>query len=213
MTKIECMTPHPNRKDIFKDYIIDYSLDAPFEGWPEDVVHACLDETLNCSKINIEIASLILSHLKDTNGDYLRANNNISEAGIKPIRWLKGVTTRVLNLEKSFKPQITRPRNCKVYFILLTEDRVTPLPWGLYIGQTIKKIEDRYAIHMDDNNSKHSKKVNNRGWQILYSISSQVPAMARADVLRFEKMALDSLRGILKSKHIRGLKPKYVKGG
>jgi hypothetical protein len=104
-------------------------------------------------------------------------------------------------------------RNCKVYFILLTEDRMTPRPWGLYIGQTVKKIEDRYAIHMDDNNSKHSKKVNNRGWQILYSISSQVPAMARADVLRFERMALDSFRGILKSKHIRGLKPKYVKGG
>jgi hypothetical protein len=102
MTQTECMALRPNRRDAFKDYILDYSLEAPIEKWPDKIVHDCLDAALTPSKINIEVASLILSHLKETDGDYQKAANNILRAGIKPITWLKGVRTRIKNLEKSF---------------------------------------------------------------------------------------------------------------
>ena len=212
MTPITCDTPSPKRKDIFGSRIIDYSQENPFLDWPTEALFDCLDAALNQDKMNLEIAGLIWRHLKSFDGDHNKAKENILQAGGKLIPWLGGIHYRISHLAKTFKPEKLKGKNCKVYFILLTENRKIPKPWGLYIGQTYKTIEDRFAEHLDENSKKKSRHVYRRGWQILYSISAQVPAMARSDVLRFEKKALASLRGELTSKAIKGLGSKRVLG-
>jgi hypothetical protein len=212
MLEIQCLRPHPHRKDKFGSFVIDYSQDKPFIDWPPEMLFKCLKVALKQDKINLEIASLIWRHLKTVDGNHEKAKEIILKAEGNLIPWLSGLHYRISHLAKTFKPKKLKGKNCKVYFILLTEERTTPKPWGLYIGQTFRPIEDRFTQHLDENNKKKSGHVYRRGWQVLDSISAQVPAMARSDVLRFERVALDSLKGILKSKTIRGLNPKHVKG-
>ena len=212
MAQITYGTISPKRKDKFKNLVIDYSLDRPFSDWSYENMLSCLNAALRLENMNLEIASLIWYQLRNMGDNHAEAKRLIINAGGNLVPWLKGVRFRIKSLEQEFKPSGDKPRNCNVYFILLTQDRNTPLPWGIYIGTTVKKIEDRFTIHLDDDDPHRSRKVNKRGWQILYSLSSIVPAMTRSDIERFEKKALASLRGELTSKNIRGLGSKRVLG-
>jgi hypothetical protein len=210
---ILCHQSSPRRKDSFDNLIVDYSKDRPFEGWNNDQLLRCMDEALTLVPMNIEICTLILDEAKNAGCNLKKFQKKVRDADVKEISWLRGARSRVPSLLAEFGEPSSKPRNCKLYFILLTADTNTPVPWGIYIGQTSKKIEDRFAVHLDPNDPKGSLKVRKRGWQLLYSLSSLVPPMSRKEVLEFERMTIDSLRGTLERKPLRKLPPNRVKGG
>ena len=167
MQKFQHLKPHPHRKDKFGSFVIDYLQDDPFLDWPPEMLFECLKVALKQNKMNLEIASLIWRHLKTVDGNHDKAKEIILQAGGNLIPWLGGIHYRISHLVKTFKTQKSKGKNCKVYFILLTEHKMTPKPWGLYIGQTSQTIEDRFAEHLDENSKKKSRHVYRRGWQVL----------------------------------------------
>jgi hypothetical protein len=213
LATIQCKNASPHRQDIFGTMLIDYSLDKPFEAWPEGSLLKCLDAALAEMPMNLEISTLIVNELKGRGVDIKRVRKTIEKLEGQEIPWLIGSRYRVESLMARFKPSDRYPKNCKVYFILLTVDRNTPEPWGIYIGQTSKKIENRLAVHFDENSMQGSNHVRERGWQILYSLSNLVPPMTLDDSEKFEGHALGSFRGYLNNKCLRKLPSKKVRGG
>jgi hypothetical protein len=209
--KIICDRPSPHRRDKFGANLIDYAKDDPFQDWPDPDVFACLDAALAADPQSVELATLIWKSLQNRQGDVSRAKKDISAAGGKLISWLPGVRYRVADLLKDFKYEVTIPRLYKVYFILLNEAQMKPPAWGIYIGQTHKKIEKRLAVHRNPEAKHGSSKVRKKGHQFLYCLCSLVPPMRKADSLAFEKLLLTSLRGETRRKPIKGLR--FVRGG
>ena len=209
--KIICDRPSPHRRDKFGANLIDYAEDDPFQDWPDPDVCACLDAALAHEPLNLEVATLIWKTLQNRKGDVSRAKKDISAAGGKLISWLPGVRYRVRDLLKSFKYETAVPRAYKVYFILLNEAQMKPPAWGVYIGQTHKQINKRYAVHLNPNDKHGSPKVRKKGRNFLYSLCSLVPAMRKADSLVFEKILLTSLRGETTRSPIKGLR--FGRGG
>ena len=210
---ILCNQRSPRRQDKFDKLLIDYSKERPFEGWSYDQLFRCMDAALTFNPIKIEICTLILDEANLAGHNTKKFQEKVRDLGVKDISWLRGARSRVQSLMEEFGGPVKKPKNCKLYFILLTTERSTPVPWGVYIGQTSRKIEDRFAVHLDPSDPKGSSKVRKKGWQLLYSLSSVVPSMSREEVLEFERLTIDSLRGKLERKSLRKLSPNRVKGG
>lgn len=211
--EIICDRPSPRRRDRFQNRIIDYSKEELFKDWPQNELLACLKVCLKSPPINLELATLIWKELQNQGEDHALAKEKIIKSGGEIISWLPGARYRVSSLIKNFKYETTRPTSYKVYFILLYEYNKKPPKWGLYIGQTQKKIETRFAIHLDPDNPHRSRKVTPRGRQLLYSLCSLVPPMRKADSLKFEQLLLKSLRGEGREKTLRQLSKNIVRGG
>ena len=141
------------------------------------------------------------------------AKEKIRQKGKKIITWLPGARYRVGHLMNNFKYTGKVRGSYKVYFILLNEYNKRPPMWGLYIGQTGKKIEDRYEQHLDPDCQLRSRKVTKRGTQILYSLCNLVPPMNKKDSLGVELLLLKSFRGESTEKLIRKLPKDIVRGG
>ena len=139
--RIRCKKSSPGRIDAFGKLEIDYSLGRPFEKWPETELSNCFESALSQPKSNLEICTLIIIEIKERNGNTKEVEKKLEVAGGKIIPWLKGARHRIQHHVSSFKASRQLPRNCKVYLILLTEDLETSSPWGIYVGQTSKKIE------------------------------------------------------------------------
>ena len=102
----------------------------------------------------------------------------------------------------------------KVYFILLCSGGRSgpPHPWGIYVGQTSRKLEVRLSQHLDENHHLRSRVVTRRGWDLLGSVCRRVPVMKKNDAIRFERLVLTSLGGDRREKKLRSLNPRRVKG-
>ena len=142
--------------------------ERPFEDLSETELFKWLEEALAAQRIDLEIVSLVCQELRHTGGKVRDARRMIRKAGGREIRWLTGARYRVKNIAENYDFE-NGARNCKVYFILLTDDRETPMPWGLYIGQTFRKIETRFEQHLDLTHPRHSGVVARRGRELLYS--------------------------------------------
>jgi hypothetical protein len=205
----------PWRMEQFGEKIIDFSKDRPFFGWEIDELEKCLAIALQ-EPIRIELATLIAEESRFFGEAHDRIEQRISRAGVAEIPWLRSLEARVATLWDGFEHSGT---GTNVYFILLCESEIEqdkfvkrPEPWGLYVGMTSKRIARRFRIHLDPTDPHRSPVVTRRGWELLYSISSKVPQMKRADSLKFEKLVLDSLRGIALPGPIDGLPVNRVKG-
>ncbi len=212
LAKIRCKKASPGRIDAFGNLLINYSLERPFEDWSEPDLYNCFESALSQELINLEICTLIINELKDRRVNTSILIGELQQYGGQVIPWLKGARHRIQHHVFTFQTSGKRPRNCKVYLILLTEDRETPKPWGIYVGQTSKKIEKRLAVHFEDGNSHGSRKVRARGWQLLYSLCSLTPPLTLEDSCRLEGLLLDSLGGEMKFKTLRKLPAKKFKG-
>lgn len=210
--KIRCKKASPGRIDAFGKLLINYSLERPFEAWPEPDISNCFENALSQDPINLEICTLIINELKERDIDASEVIGKLQQLGGQVIPWLKGARHRIQHHVATFEQSGELPRNCKVYLILLTEDRETPEPWGVYIGQTSKKIEKRLAVHFEDGNPHGSLKVRSRGWQLLYSLCNLIPPLTLEDSYRLEGLLLDSLGGELNFKTLKKLPTKRVKG-
>jgi hypothetical protein len=213
LAKIRCKKASPGRLDAFGKLLINYSLERPFEDWPKSELLNCFESALSQPEMNLEISTLVINEIKSRGENVEDLRGRLLEVGASEIDWLKGARHRVLNLVNRFKTQKPKAKNCKVYFVLLTEDRETPCPWGLYVGETFEKIENRFSIHLTENSKLKSRHVYRRGWQVLYSLSNLVPTMAREDCQRFEGIALGSFRGYLVHKCIKRLPKSRIEGG
>jgi len=211
-TSIHKHSPHPVGQCGEKRF--KYSDERPFAGWSDEALFQCLRTALSASPINIEIASLVVRELRDLGGDVEKAKEMMETAGTAQIPWLAGVRYRVSRLWEEFSPDNGAGRSNKVYFILLCGEREPrdAVPWGLYIGVTQKKIEERLKIHLDKDHLQRSRIVTRRGWQLLYSLCSIVPTMKRKDACEFEKKVQASLRGEDGDREIRRLPKKRVRG-
>ena len=210
--RIQRKKPSPQRQDASGKSFIDYSLERPFGDWADADIFRYLKTALSLQPMNLEISTLIVNELKVRDGDVKRARMEIKQSGGQEIFWHNGVHYRVQSLRDQFEPSSKYPKNCKVYFILLTKDRETPVPWGMYIGQTSKKIEKRFSVHLDENDNLGSRIVRRRGWQLLYGLCNLIPAMTYKDSCRFEGLLLDAFKGESNMKPIRKLPANRVKG-
>ena len=102
MKKIQCLRPHPHRKDKFGSIVIDYSHDNPFLDWSPEMLFKCLKVALKQDKMNLEIATLIWRHLKTVDGNHDKAKEIILQAGGNLIPWLGGLHYRISHLVKTF---------------------------------------------------------------------------------------------------------------
>jgi hypothetical protein len=212
LAKIRCKKSSPGRIDAFGNLLINYSLERPFDDWSDLDLYNCYESVLSHGRINLEICTLIINELKDRRMNTSEMISKLQQYGGKVIPWLKGARHRIQHHVSTFEASGKHPRNCKVYLILLTEDRETPKPWGIYVGQTSKKIEKRLVVHLEDGNPHGSRKVRARGWQLLYSLCSLIPPLTLEDSCRLEGLLLDSLGGELKFKTLKKLPAKKVKG-
>jgi hypothetical protein len=181
---------------------IDYLADRPFQGNDEAQLFEFLKTALSQPRIE----------LREIGGRVRDARRMITLAGGREIRWLKGARHRVRELAENYEFE-RGARNCKVYFILLTEEQLTPKPWGLYIGQTSKRIEVRFDEHLDPTNPRRSRHVTRRGWQVLYSLSKLLPGMTQHDSKAVEASLLASFRGECERAPLAALRVRSVKGG
>ena len=214
--QIEIHSPSPGRIDRFGELLIRYDAEYPFSGWDQGELLQCLEAAVSTPLVRLEIATLILQQLRRDGKDTERAVQMMSEASAAEIRWLAGVRARISHLVKAFQRGLERKGTNKVYFILLCNGgrSGSPVPWGLYVGKTAKKIEARLSIHLDETRKDGSGVVNRRGWDLLYSLSSIVPRMTSSDALRLERIVLDALRGEGSAKKIiKHLPKRRVRGG
>ncbi len=174
-----------------------------------------IQDCLNSELINIEFISLAYSELRARQVELAHVDALLISRNVKIIRWLNGLRYRINHLLKDFDYDRGRGARHKVYFILLCSDGrlAPPHPWGLYVGQTSRRLEVRLSQHLDPNHHLRSKKVTKRGWDLLNSVCKLVPVMKKNDAVRFEKLVLTSLRGDGREKKLRSLDPKKVKGG
>ena len=210
--RIQSKKTSPRRQNASGITLIDYSHERPFEDWKAEDIFRYLKTALARQPMDLEISTLIVRELKIRDGDVKRARVEIKQSGGQEISWHNGVRYRVQSLRDQFEPSNKYPKNCKVYFILLTKDRETPKPWGIYIGQTSKKIEKRFSVHLDENDKLGSRIVRRRGWQLLYGLCNLIPAMTYKDSCRFEGLLLDAFAGEHNWKPLRKLPPNRVKG-
>lgn len=177
------------------------------------MVYEILD-CLNSELINIEFISLAYSELRARQAELAHVDALLISRNVKIIRWLNGLHYRINHLLKGFDYDRGRGVHHKVYFILLCSDGRSgpPHPWGLYVGQTSRRLEVRLSQHLDPNHRLRSKKFTGRWWDLLSSVCKRVPVMKKSDAIRFERLVLTSLRGKGREKKLRSLDPRRVKG-
>ena len=165
--------------------------------------------------VNLELLSFAKSEFRERGENFEAISELLRAENVRAIPWLKGLKYRVRNLVETFDWEPGSGRNTKVYFILLCPDGISgaPHPWGLYVGQTYRKIEVRLSQHLDEAHRLRSRKVTRRGWGLLYSVCELAPKMKRKDALQFEKLVLSSLRGEGEGGSLRSLPPSRVIGG
>ena len=194
---------------------IDLCLDRPLEGLSSSIIMGLAKEAFGEEPVNLELLSFAKPEFRER-GENFEAISELLRAGnARAIPWLKGLKYRVRNLVETFDWEPGPGRNTKVYFILLSPDGISgaPRPWGLYVGQTSRKIEVRLSQHLDKGHRLRSRKVTRRGWGLLYSVCELAPTMKRKDALQFEKLVLSSLRGEGEGGPLRSLPPGRVIGG
>jgi hypothetical protein len=193
---------------------IDFRLERPLEDLDDDMVMELAADAIRAHPTNLELLTLVHLEIREREKDLEAFEALLAEKDAKVIRWLSGLRYRVRSLVESFDWDPGPGRNNKVYFILLCDQGLSgpPHPWGLYVGQTYRKIEVRLKQHLDPSQQLGSRRVARRGWNLLYSVGGLTPTMKQKDALRFEKLILASLRGQGRNKPLRGLPSKRVKG-
>ena len=194
---------------------IDLCLDGPLEGLSSSIIIELAKDAVAEKPINLELLSFAKSEFQKRGESSEAISELLKVENVETIRWLNGIKYRVAHLVKTFNWEQGPGRNNKVYFVLLCSDGISgaPHPWGLYVGQTYRKIEVRLSQHLDKGHRLGSNKVARRGWGLLYSLCELVPAMKQKDALQFEKLVLSSLRGEGGARALRSLHPRRVMGG
>jgi hypothetical protein len=196
-------------------YGIDLCLDRPLEGLSVSIIMGLAKEALGEEPVNLELLSFAKSEFRERGENVEAISELLRTENVKSIPWLKGLKYRVRHLVETFDWEPGPGRNTKVYFILLCPDGINGAshPWGLYVGQTYRKIEVRLSQHLDKGHRLRSRKVTRRGWGLLYSACELAPTMKQKNALQFEKLVLSSLRGEGEGGPLRSLPPSRVIGG
>ena len=183
---------------------INYDVERPLAVFDEKNLRDLITQQTLTKTPDIEICTLVIR-------EFRKRNLLMDKVDLIEIPWLEGVRYRVRSLKSHFVFEDKLPKNNKVYFILLTESDLDRKIRGLYVGQTFKKIERRFEEHKSGSRQS-SGVVRRRGYQVLNSITSLLPAMTKSDSKKFEQLVLRSLRGETKRKTISKLPIKWVRG-
>ena len=179
---------------MIENLSINYDVERPLAVFDEKNLLDLITQQTLTKTPDIEICTLVMREFRKRNSLSEDVLNLMDKFDLTEIPWLEGVRFRVRSLKSHFVFEDKLPKNYKVYFILLTESDLDRKIRGLYVGQTFKKIEKRFQVHKSDSRQS-SGVVRRRGYQVLNSISSLLPAMTQSDSKKFEQLVLSSLRG------------------
>jgi hypothetical protein len=196
--------PMPN----IDHYLNELMRDQPFEGHSQAELLkkglALIKVLTDCEdKLNplLEPLSYIWSELID--GPRKELNQEMSQKGLVPIRWLAKVKRITNGIPYT---QTARGRG-HVYFILLDESQMTSVSKiGLYIGQSVYSPQRRFENHRNGINA--SRHVHNKGKFVLQSLSYKFKPISNSESKRLEKECLKTLR----AKQFQNLPAKLIRG-
>jgi hypothetical protein len=163
---------------------LDYRSPRPMSAWRNDKLVESVKDWLSLDPPRLELATLALDELQKRPRQKNKALKEViaafSSTGIKPISWLaeaRDVARKTLRRSPGSKYR------GHVYAILRW-GYVKGSPYGVYVGETRKSVENRYIEHRRGINS--GKGLPKHGIEPLYSLFVWANPFPGADQRRLE---------------------------